>query len=136
MKTDKDSLLSLDLTASLKVDKNSFIQKNYDDTLNLAVKMPDNTTILMHSYEGSGDLTDNFKAVKKSRELSNIKNIIDKKDVKYISYNYLNEGIKKTGFALLTETDRYFSFIEIENSQIPKSQLEKRAMQVMMQLSK
>lgn len=136
IKTDKDSLIALDLSASIKVDKNSFIQKNYDDTLNLAVKMPDNTTILMHSYEGSGGLTDNFKAVKKSRDLSNIKNIIDRKDAKYISYNYLSNGEKKTGFALLTETDRYFSFIEIENSLIPKAELQQKAMAVMIQLTK
>jgi len=128
MKIDKDTLLPLDLSSKIKVEKNSYIQKSYDDTLKTAIKLPDNTSIFLHSYEGNGDLIDNFKSVKRKKEIKNITFKLDQPDTKYVSYNYTANGEKYNGLALVTKENNYFTFIEFENNKISKYQLESKTL--------
>ncbi|QQV03456.1 MULTISPECIES: hypothetical protein [Chryseobacterium] len=135
-KLEKDSLFPLDLSTRINIEKNSYIQKSYDDTLKMAIKLPDNTSIFVHSYEGAGDMIENFKKVKNHLSLQNINVKLDKPETKYISYHYLKNGKKCFGYALLAQENRYFSFVEIENSSIPKSSLEKKTFNYVMQMTR
>lgn len=125
--TEKDSLVPLDLSAKIKVEKNGFIQKNYDDTLSMAVKFPDNTFLFMHSYGGSGTLMDNFKSVKKGRELENISFTVNKPDSKFLSYRYTVKGIKYNGIVMMGKENSRFTFIEFESTDLPKEALQLKA---------
>lgn len=136
IETEKDSLVPLDLSAKIKVEKNSFIQKNYDDTLSIAVKFPDDTSLFMHSYGGSGTLMDNFKSVKKGRELKNISFTVNKPDSKFLSYRYTVEGKKYNGIAMMGKENNRFTFIELESNDLPKEALELKAITVFAGMAK
>lgn len=134
--TEKDSLVPLELSAKIKVEKNSFIQKNYDDTLSIAVKFPDDTSLFMHSYGGSGALMDNFKSVKKGRELENISFTVNKPDSKFLSYRYTVNGKKCNGIAMMGKENNRFTFIEFESGDLPKEALELKAVTALAGMAK
>ncbi|MCU7613228.1 hypothetical protein N0B16_02165 [Chryseobacterium sp. GMJ5] len=136
MKLDKDTLFPLDMTAKIKVIKNSYIQKSYDDTLKTAIKLPDNTSIFVHSYEGNGDLVDNFKSVKRKKEIKNLTFKLDHPDTKYVSYNYTDQGERYNGLALVTKENNHFTFIEFENNKISKDQLELKTLAFIAEIAK
>jgi hypothetical protein len=69
VKVKSDTLVPVDLTSKISVEPKSFIQKNHDDSLQLAVKLPDNTSIFIHSYSSKDGMMDNFKALKKKKIL-------------------------------------------------------------------
>lgn len=135
-KIEKDTLYPLDLASKIELKKGSYIQKSYDDTLKTAIKLPDNTSIFIHSYSGTGDLLDNFKIVKKKKDIKNISLRVDKEDTKYLSYKYTNDGEKYNGFAMLTKESEYFSFIEFENNKISKDELEGVTLAFIAQIAK
>lgn len=132
----KDSLVPLDLSAKIKAEKNSFIQKNYDDTLSMAVKFPDDISMFMHSYKGTGTLMDNFRSVKKGRELKNISFNVDKPDSKFLSYRYTVKGRKYNGIAMMGKENNRFTFIEFESNDLPKEALELKAVTAMRGMTK
>ena len=136
-KVKKDTLLPLDLTAKINVNANSYIQKNYDDSLKLAVKLPDNTSIFMHSYEAkNGDALENLKALKKKKNIQNISLKLDEPNSKFISYNYKQNGKKYNGYALISKEDGQYTSIEFENNKLSKDELEMKTFLFLAQLTK
>jgi len=136
-KVKKDTLLPLDLTAKINVDANSYIQKNYDDSLKLAVKLPDNTSIFMHSFEAnSGDALENLKMVKKKKNIQNISLKLDEPNSKFVSYNYKQNGKKYNGYALISKEDGQYTSIEFENNKLSKDELEMKTFLFLAQLTK
>lgn len=136
-KVKKDTLLPLDLSAKLNVEANSYIQKNYDDSLKIAVKLPDNTSIFMHSYEAqNGDALDNLKALKKKKSIQNISLKLDQPNSKFVSYNYQQNGKKYNGYALISKEDGQYTSIEFENNKLSKEELEMKTFMFLAQLTK
>jgi hypothetical protein len=136
VKVKKDTLLPLDLTSKINIESKSFIQKNYDDSLKLAVKLPDNTSIFLHTYSSQADIMENFKSVKKSRDLGKINTEVDDKDSKILSYSYKYNGKNHNGCALVAKGDGLFTSIEFENSKMSKSEIYLVAFTYLAQLSK
>ncbi|ANF49489.1 hypothetical protein A0O34_02495 [Chryseobacterium glaciei] len=136
-KVKKDTLLPLDLTAKINIDANSYIQKNFDDSLKLAVKLPDNTSIFMHSYESkNGDVLDNLKSLKKKKDIQNISLKLDEPNSKFVSYNYKQNGKKYNGYALISKEDGQYTSIEFENNKLSKDELEMKTFVFLSQLTK
>jgi hypothetical protein len=135
-KVKKDTLLPLDLTAKINVDANSYIQKNYDDSLKLAVKLPDNTSIFMHSYEAADDALENLKALKKKKNIENISLKLDEPNSKFVSYNYKQNGKKYNGYALISKEDGQYTSIEFENNKLSKDELEMKTFLFLAQITK
>jgi len=136
-KVKKDTLLPLDLSAKINVDANSYIQKNYDDSLKLAVKLPDNTSIFMHSYKATtGDALENLKALKKKKNIQNISLKVDEPNSKFVSYNYKQNGKKYNGYALISKEDGQYTSIEFENNKLSKDELEMKTFLFLAQITK
>lgn len=135
-KVKKDTLLPLDLTSKINIESKSFVQKNYDDSLKLAVKLPDNTSIFLHTYDSQADLLENFKALKKNREPGKISTEVDDKSSKIISYSYKYKDKNYNGCALLAKGEGHFTSIEFENSKMSKSEIYLVAFTYLAQLSK
>lgn len=136
-KVKKDTLLPLDITSKINVDANSYIQKNYDDSLKLAVKLPDNTSIFMHSYEATkGDALDNLKALKKKKNIQNISLKLDEPNSKFVSYNYKQNGEKYNGYALISKENGQYTSLEFENNKLSKDELQMKTFLFLSQLTK
>ncbi|MFP3594182.1 hypothetical protein [Chryseobacterium sp. SIMBA_038] len=136
-KVKKDTLLPLDLSAKINIDANSYIQKNFDDSLKLAVKLPDNTSIFMHSYEAkNGDALENLKSLKKKKDIQNISLKLDEPNSKFVSYNYKHNGKKYNGYALISKEDGQYTSIEFENNKLTKDELEMKTFVFLSQLTK
>lgn len=136
-KVKKDTLLPLDLSAKINIDANSYIQKNFDDSLKLAVKLPDNTSIFMHSYEAkNGDALENLKSLKKKKNIQNISLKLDEPNSKFVSYNYKQNGKKYNGYALISKEDGQYTSIEFENNKLTKDELEMKTFAFLSQLTK
>lgn len=132
----KDTLLPLDITSKVNIQPKSFIQKNYDDSLQLAVKLPDNTSIFLHSYDSSDDMLDNFKSIKRKKDIQNLKTKVDDSNSKFVSYNYQFKGKKYNGYALLAKENGQFTALEFENNKISKEELESKVFTFIAQISK
>lgn len=136
-KVKKDTLLPLDLSAKINIDANSYVQKNFDDSLKLAVKLPDNTSIFMHSYEAkNGDALENLKSLKKKKDIQNISLKLDEPNSKFVSYNYKQNGKKYNGYALISKEDGQYTSIEFENNKLTKDELEMKTFVFLSQLTK
>lgn len=136
-KVKKDTLLPLDLSAKINIDANSYVQKNFDDSLKLAVKLPDNTSIFMHSYEAkNGDALENLKSLKKKKNIQNISLKLDEPNSKFVSYNYKQNGKKYNGYALISKEDGQYTSIEFENNKLTKDELEMKTFAFLSQLTK
>lgn len=136
VKVKKDTLLPLDLTSKINIESKSFIQKNYDDSLKLAVKLPDNTSIFLHTYSSQADLLDNFKAIKKNKGIGKISTEVDDKSSKIVSYSYKYKDKNYNGCALITKGDGQFSSVEFESNKMSKSEIYLVAFTYLAQLSK
>lgn len=135
-KVKKDTLLPLDLTAKINVESNSFIQKNYDDSLKIAVKLPDNTTIFLHDYESSGEALETLKSLKQKKNIQNVSLELDEPNSKFVSYNYKDKGKKYNGFALISKEGNQFTSLEFENNKISKNELQMKAFTFLAQIIK
>ncbi|WP_262151895.1 hypothetical protein [Chryseobacterium foetidum] len=136
IKLERDSLILLDVFSKINVESGAYFQKNYDDTLNLAIKKPDNTSIFLHSYESADDLMTNFKAVKSRFDLQNLKVKVDDKDSKFISYSIKKSGKKTNGYALLTSDKGHFTALEIESNKLSEDDLQLQAFSLISQIIK
>lgn len=136
VKVKNDTLVSIDVSSKINVEPTSFIQKNYDDSLQLAVKLPDNTSIFLHSYTSKENMMDNFKAVKKKKNIKNITFKIDEPHSKFINYTYKYEGKKYNGCALLASENGEFTSLEFENNKISKEDLHLKALTFLTQIAK
>lgn len=136
VKVKSDTLVPIDITSKINVEPKSFIQKNHDDSLQIAVKLPDNTSIFLHSYSSKEDIMNNFKAVKQKRNIENIKVKVDDPDSKFVSYTYQYKGKKYNGCALLATESGQFTSLEFENSKISKEELQAKAITFITQIAK
>lgn len=136
VKVKNDTLLPIDLTSKISIGPKSFVQKNHDDSLQLAMKLPDNTSIFIHTYSSNDGLTDNLKALKKKKNIENIKVKVDDPDSKFVSYTYQYGGKKYNGCALLAKEDGQFTSLEFENNKLSKEDLQMKAITFVSQLAK
>jgi len=135
IKLKKDSLILLDVLSKINVESGAYFQKNYDDTLSLAIKKPDNTSIFLHSYDTAEDMMMNFKSVKRKLNLQDLNIKIDNKDSKFVSYSFKNRGKKTNGYALLAADKGHFTALEIESSKLSKDDLEMKAFSLIAQIA-
>ncbi|MBD8082603.1 hypothetical protein [Chryseobacterium caseinilyticum] len=135
IKLKKDSMILLDVSSKIKVESGAYFQKNYDDTLSLAIKKPDNISIFMHSYDTADDLMTNFKSVKRKLNVQDLKIKLDDKDSKFVSYSFENRGKKTNGYALLTSDKGHFTALEIESNRLSKDDLEIKAFSLITELT-
>lgn len=135
-KVQKDTLVPITVNSKINVEAGSFVQKNYDDSLKIAIKFPDNTTLFMHSYISKEDMVENLKAIKKKKGIENVDIIMDEPDSKFISYTYKSSGKKYNGCALLAREKDLFTSLEFENDKISKKDLQKKAAEYILQVAK
>lgn len=136
VKVKSDTLVPVDLTSKISVEPRSFIQKNHDDSLQLAVKLPDNTSIFLHAYSSKDGMMDNFKALKKKKNIANIKLKLDEPDSKFVGYTYEYGGKKYNGYALLARENGQFTSLEFENNKLSKEDLQMKAITFVSQIAK
>lgn len=127
MKVEKDSMLRLDISTKIKIAQNSYFQKNFDDSLKMAIKTPENLTMFIHDFSGEGNIKENFISLKK------YKNPVDVKEesvssTKILSYTITQEGKKFNGYALCFQNGGYFCFIEFESDKLKKADLKLKAL--------
>lgn len=135
-KVKNDTLVPIDLTSKISVEPKSFIQKNHDDSLQMAVKLPDNTSIFLHAYSSKDDMMDNFKALKKKKNIANIKVKVDDPNSKFVGYTYQYGGKKYNGYALLATENGQFTSLEFENNKLSKEDLQMKAITFVSQIAK
>lgn len=135
IKLKKDSLILLDVFSKINVKSGAYFQKNYDDTLSLAIKKPDNTSIFLHSYDTADDLMTNFKAVKRKLNVQDLDVKVDDKNSKFVSYSFKNRGKKTNGYALLAADQGHFTALEIESNKLSKDELEAEAFTLIAQIA-
>ena len=135
-KVKNDTLVPIDLTSKISVEPKSFIQKNHDDSLQMAVKLPDNTSIFLHAYSSKDDMMDNFKALKKKKNIASIQVKVDDPNSKFVDYTYQYGGKKYNGYALLTTENGQFTSLEFENNKLSKEALQMKAITFVSQIAK
>ncbi len=128
-KLSKDSLVTIDLSSKIVVEKNNFIQNNHDDTLRMAFKTPKDVTIFIHDLESTKGITDNFKALKKNCQLKIDKSTFNTKSFETLSYSISKENKKVNGFVLGFHKKEYWTFIEFESTKASKENLKEAAIQ-------
>ncbi|KQT16915.1 hypothetical protein ASG31_11120 [Chryseobacterium sp. Leaf404] len=136
VKLKKDSLIMLDVFSKINVESGSYFQKNYDDTLSLAIKQTDDTSIFLHSFDTKNDLMTNFNAIKKKFDIKNLDLKLDDKESKFVSYNYQKNGKKTKGYALLAADQGHFTALEIESNRLSENELQGKAFTLIAQIAK
>lgn len=126
-KLSKDSLLTIDLSSKIVVEKNNFIQNNHDDTLRMAFKTPKELTIFIHDLESTNGITENLKALKKNCQLKIDKSTFNTKSFETLSYSITKEHKNINGFVLGFHKKEYWTFIEFESTKASKEQLKEDA---------
>lgn len=135
-KVQKDTLIPLTINSKINIESQSFVQKNYDDSLRIAIKLPDNTTLFLHSYSSKGSMVENLKATKKKRNIENVDIMMEEPNSSFISYTYKYSGKKYNGFALLAKEKDQFTSLEFENDRISKKDLRTKAAEYILQVTK
>lgn len=128
IKLKKDTLVALDYHSKLKLSKEWYFQKNYDDSLKMAIKMPDDITVFVHDFESRQKLEDNFKSIKRGLNLQSFAVEIATDDSKLVSYTIKKDNIPFNGYAFCVEQDNYFMFIEFESSTLSKAAVQEKAL--------
>lgn len=129
IKLDKDSTVYIDLQTKINVLKGSYFQNLHNDSLQMAIKTPDDVDIFIHSFEKETDLENCFKEIKKSKKLRNYVVDINKENTKLFSYEILPNDKKLRGYALAVEKENYATFIEFESSKKSKDEIKLIALQ-------
>jgi hypothetical protein len=129
-KIEKDSVMRFDMSTEIKLEKGSYLQKNFDDSLKIAIKTPDNMTIFVHDFAGKGDLKFNFMEMKRKRSLKDFKTGDDVgKSTKTFSYSIEQNQKPFNGYAIASSGNAgYFWFMEFESDNIKKDVLKQKAM--------
>lgn len=126
-KLEKDTIVQIDLSTRIKIQKESYFQNNHDDTLRMAFKLKKDLTVFLHDFESKKEDNDNFKALKKFGQLSDLKLLKSNKNSKTYSYSIVKKTKKYNGFALLYKSNELCSFIEFESDVLTKPALESAA---------
>lgn len=127
-KLSKDSVVSLDVETKIKVDKDYFFQKNYDDSLKMGFKSPDELTLLIHDFESKQTIEENFKSLKRGMELSKLTYDQGTDKSKLFSYSIIKNGKKWHGYSMGFQQDDYFLFLEFESDKLSKDVLKMKAL--------
>jgi hypothetical protein len=126
-KLEKDTIVQIDLSTRIKIQKESYFQNNHDDTLRMAFKLKKDLTIFLHDFESKKEDSDNFKALKSNGQLSDLKLLKSNKNSKTYSYSIVKKTKKYNGFVLLYKSNELCSFIEFESDVLTKPALESAA---------
>ena len=126
-KLQKDTIVQIDLSTRIKIQKESYFQNNHDDTLRMAFKLKKDLTIFLHDFESKKEDSDNFKALKKFGQLNDFKLLKSNKSSKTYSYSIVKKDKKYNGFALLYKSNELCSFIEFESDVLTKPALQSAA---------
>lgn len=124
----QDTLVTLDLSTKIKITKESFFQKNYDDSLKLAFKTRDNLTVFIHDFESKQDCETNFKSLKRGMNLSALKYDKGTAKAKLFAYSLTQNNIKFNGYCIGIQSDNYCLFLEFESDKIAKAALKETAL--------
>lgn len=131
-KLSQDTLVTLDLSTKIKVTKESFFQKNYDDSLKLAFKTPENLTVFIHDFESKQDCETNFKSLKRGMNLSSLQYDKGTAKAKLFAYSLTHNNIKFNGYCIGIQSDNYCLFLEFESDKIAKKALKEKALTYML----
>jgi len=127
-KITKDTIVSVDLFLKMTIPKNSFFQKNYDDSLYWGFKTKANITVFIHKYASNDNIISNFKALKKGKKLNIIKpKIIKESGFGFITYTLFYKDKRYNGFSYYFKTDDDITFIEFESNNLTMAKLQKMA---------
>ena len=128
-KLDKDTVVNLDIETKIKIPKESYFQKNYDDSLKMAFKSPDDIVVFVHDFTGKGSNEDNLKSIKRGLNLQAFKTEENKTDnTNLFSYTVTQNGTTYNGYAMGFKNDNYFLFLEFESDKVSKEGLKVRAL--------
>lgn len=127
-----DTLVNLDLSSKIKVTKECFFQKNYDDSLKLAFKTPDNLTVFIHDFDSKLDCETNFKSLKRGMNLSALQYDKGTAKAKLFAYSVTHNNVKFNGYCIGIQSDNYCLFLEFESDKIAKASLKETALKYML----
>jgi hypothetical protein len=127
-----DTLVNLDISTKIKVKKESFFQKNYDDSLKLAFKTPENLTVFIHDFESKQDCETNFKSLKRGLHLSALQYDQGTTKAKLFAYSLTHNNVKFNGYCIGIQSDNYCLFLEFESDKIAKATLKETALTYML----
>lgn len=127
-KVTQDSVVNLDITTKIKVAKESYFQQNYDDSLRMGFKTPDNLTVLIHDFESKQSLEENFKSIKRGMKPSSL--VYDKgtDKAKLFAYTLTKNDKKINGYAMGIHEADYFLFLEFESDKMSKDRVKMEAL--------
>ncbi|MDR6565006.1 MULTISPECIES: hypothetical protein [unclassified Arcicella] len=122
----RDSLILLDIDSKIKIRKNYYFQKNYDDSLRYAFKSPKDLNIFIHSFTAKGKVEENFRSLKGNSYLKEFKSDHSIKNVQLFHYSIIKNNMQFNGYAVMMnyENDN-LSFMEFESNQLNKKELRK-----------
>ncbi|HLP64808.1 hypothetical protein [Flavobacterium sp.] len=124
-KLEKDTLVSLDIETKIKIAKEWYLQKNYDDSLKLAFKTPENLTVFIHDFESKENTDAVFKSLKRGSDLKSV--VMEGEDLKTITYTVNKNNSLFNGYAFCFKQDSYYLFLEFESNTINKEALKTKA---------
>ncbi|MBN8641519.1 MAG: hypothetical protein J0L86_06860 [Flavobacteriales bacterium] len=122
----KDTLVSLDIETKIKIAKDWYLQKNYDDSLKLAFKTPENLTVFIHDFESKENAEVVFKSLKRGSDLKSVE--IEGEDLKTITYTVNKNNSLFNGYAFCFAQDNYYLFLEFESNTMKKEALKTTAL--------
>ncbi|WP_395054319.1 hypothetical protein [Flavobacterium sp.] len=114
----KDSLISLDIESTIKIPKDYYFQKNYDDTLKMGFKSPKDLTVFIHDLESKNNVEEIFKSIKRGCKLEKLSIEKQSSSSKTIFYSFSKNNFKYNGYAMVIDSDGYFLFIEFESHKL------------------
>lgn len=132
-KITNDTLVGFGFGSQIKIFKNNYYQNNHDDSLKMAIKMPDGFTVFIHDFKSMGPLEDNFKKLKYHSQLKDFKFEEPIGKFKAMSYSITKNNTRFNGYTLGFESDNYLMFFEFEGEKIKKNELRIRALMFLME---
>lgn len=121
----KDTLVHLDVETKIKISKEWYLQKNYDDSLKLAFKTPENLTVFVHDFESKENADAVFKSLKRGSDLKSV--VMEGEDLKTITYSVNKNNSLFNGYAFCFAQDNYYLFLEFESNTMKKEELKLKA---------
>lgn len=121
-KINKDTLIVLDLTSKIKLNKNDFYQNNHDESLMMAIKTAKDLNVFVHDSNKPGQLETQFTQIKADKKLRDFK--LEKLGkLSIATYRITKDKINLNGSALIFKDADYTTFLEFESNKLSKSGL-------------
>lgn len=125
-KLKNDTFISLDIETKIKVAKEWYFQKNYDDSLKVAFKTDENLTVFIHDFDSKENVETTFRSLKRQSDLKSV--VIEGDNLKTISYTITKNNSIFNGYAFCFTEDNYYLFLEFESNTISKESLKVKAL--------